>query len=89
MGKIFQRVVDGSSELAHVQTKQWETSRGAAAQLQTSLNSMREGDLSTLVRSLQDMGVRLDTSNNLIAQIYDDRATWSSEWTALANHSLN
>ncbi|KAG8532896.1 uncharacterized protein KY384_002774 [Bacidia gigantensis] len=71
VGKVFQKVVEGSSELAHVQTKQWETSRRVATELQASLKGMQQGDLASLIRSLNDMGVRLDASNELISRIYE------------------
>ena len=59
IGKIFQRVLEGSSELAQVQTTQWEINQGIATGLQLSLKSMQDGDVSTLVKTLGQMGVQL------------------------------
>ena len=47
--KVFQQVVQGSSEMAAIQTKQWDLSRGLATDLQSSLESMREGEVDALL----------------------------------------
>ena len=46
---VFQRVVQGSSELAAVQMKQWDLSHGLASDLKSSLESIRENDLQMLL----------------------------------------
>ncbi|KAL9637662.1 MAG: hypothetical protein Q9164_002067 [Protoblastenia rupestris] len=71
VGKIFQKVVEGSVELAKVQSAQWDASYGVAAELQISLKNMQEGDVSVLIRTLSDMGLQLESSNQIIAQIYN------------------
>ena len=59
VGKAFQKVVEGSSELAKVQAVQWDASRGAATELQILLKNLQQGDVSALVESLAGMGTQL------------------------------
>ena len=49
IAKAFQQVAQGSSELAAIQTKQWDVSRGVATELQTSLQSMRDDEVHELL----------------------------------------
>ena len=51
IGRVFQRVVEGSSELAAAQTDQWEHSRDLASGLHNSLESMREIEIRALVNA--------------------------------------
>lgn len=49
VGKIFQQVVEGSAEIAATQTQQWDQSRELAAQVQGSLQDIREAELNALL----------------------------------------
>lgn len=51
VGKVFQRVVAGSSELAASQTRHWEFSRSVAVDLQNTLETMRGHEVSALVEA--------------------------------------
>ena len=62
VGRVFQRVVEGSAELAKVQTTQWDASRGVATELQVSLNNLQKGDLGALIKTLSEMGLQLVNS---------------------------
>ena len=59
IGKAFQQAVEGSSELAQVQTSQWETSRNTANELLAALQGMQDGHMVTLIQVVRDIGVRL------------------------------
>ncbi|KAL9101507.1 MAG: hypothetical protein Q9163_003233 [Psora crenata] len=71
VGRVLQKVVEGSAELAEVNTVQLEASRGMAKELQVSLQTLQEGDVSTLIQALGEMGLRLESSHQIIAKIYD------------------
>lgn len=49
VGRVFKQVVEGSSELAASQTKNWEQSQDLATRLQESLGSMRDIEIRALV----------------------------------------
>lgn len=49
VGKIFQQVVEGSAEIAATQTQQWDQSQELAAQVQGSLQDIREAELNALL----------------------------------------
>ena len=49
VGRVFQEVVEGSSELAASQTRQWEQSQDLAMRLQTSLGTMRDTEIQGLL----------------------------------------
>lgn len=51
IGKVFQKVVEGSSELAASQTRHWEVSRSVAVDLQNTLETMRGHEVSALVEA--------------------------------------
>ena len=51
IGKVFQRVVEGSSELAASQTRDWEVSRSVAVDLQNTLEKMRGHEVNALVQA--------------------------------------
>ena len=53
------RAMEASSDLEQAQKSQLETNRGMATELELSLRSMRDGDVSALLKMLGDMGVRL------------------------------
>ena len=47
--RVFQQIIEGSSEIATSQTKQWEQSQELATQLQLSLGSMKDGDMQAVL----------------------------------------
>jgi len=49
IGRVFQQVAQGSSELAAIQLTQWDLNRGLATELQSSLESMREDQVQSLL----------------------------------------
>lgn len=49
VGRVFQKVVQGSSELAASQVRQWQQSEEVAATLQKSLGSMRDTEVQALL----------------------------------------
>jgi len=49
IGRVFQKVVEGSSELAASQVRQWQQSEELAATLQKSLGSMRDTEVQALL----------------------------------------
>jgi hypothetical protein len=49
IGRVFQQVAKGSSELAAKQSTQWDLNRGLATELQSSLESMREDQVQSLL----------------------------------------
>jgi len=49
IGKIFEQVIDGGAALAATQTRQRDINRDIAAQLQSSLESMKSNDVAALV----------------------------------------
>lgn len=49
VGRVFQKVVEGSSELAASQVRQWQQSDELAATLQKSLGSMRDTEVQALL----------------------------------------
>lgn len=49
IGRVFQQVAQGSSELAAIQSAQWDLNRGLATELQSSLESMREDQVQSLL----------------------------------------
>ena len=51
IGKVFQRVVEGSAELASSQTQHWEVSRSVAVDLQNTLEAMRGHEVDALVQA--------------------------------------
>ncbi|KAL9127275.1 MAG: hypothetical protein Q9217_003810 [Psora testacea] len=71
VGEVFQKVAEGSAELAKVQTAQWDISRGAARDLELSLRSLQDGGVGALIKTLGEMGLQLENSHQIIAQVYD------------------
>ncbi len=69
IGKVFQQVAQGSSELAAIQTKQWDLSRGLATDLQSSLESMREGEVDALLGAFGAFHSQLVSSPDPMKQI--------------------
>lgn len=59
VGKIFQHVVEGSAELAATQTQQWDQSRELAAQVQGSLQGIREAEVDALLGAVYDIHLEL------------------------------
>lgn len=49
VGRVFQQVIKGSSELAATQTRQWEHTQELATQLQSSLGGMRDGEVQAIL----------------------------------------
>ena len=49
VGRVFQQVVQGSSELAASQMRQWERSQDLASQLQESLGSIKDIEIHALL----------------------------------------
>ena len=52
IGKVFQQVLTGSAELAATQSEQWDLSRVMATELQGSLQSMKEGEIDSVLSAL-------------------------------------
>ena len=52
IGKVFQQVLTGSAELAATQSEQWDLSRVMATELQGSLQSMKEGEIESVLGAL-------------------------------------
>lgn len=63
VGRVFQQAIQGGAELAAIQTKQWDLSRGLATDLADSLQSMREVEVNAMLSALQ-------TSNELVSFMY-------------------
>ena len=59
VNNAMSRVVEASSEMEQAQTSQLKTNQGIAAEMQLSLRSMRDGDVSALLKMLGEMGGRL------------------------------
>ena len=55
IGKIFEGVLRGSSELASRQNEEWDRSKSLANDLQGSLESIRENEVSTILMGLQEL----------------------------------
>lgn len=49
VGRVLQQVIEGSSDLATSQVKQWQQSQDLASNLQTSLESMRDTEVKALL----------------------------------------
>jgi len=49
VGRVFQKVVEGSSELAASQLRQWQQSEDFVSTLQKSLGSMRDTEVQALL----------------------------------------
>lgn len=59
VGRVFQKVVEGSSELAASQVRHWQQSEGLAATLQKSLGSMRDTEVQALLSAFGSMNGHL------------------------------
>lgn len=68
IGKVFQKVAQGSSELAAIQSKQWDLSRGLANDLQSSLESMREDQVQSLLGAFGVIHTQLVSTEVLIGE---------------------
>ena len=68
IGKAFQQVAQGSSELAALQTKQWDLSRGLATDLQSSLETMREDEVHALLGAFGAIHNELVRTEDLISE---------------------
>ena len=71
IGKVFQQVVEGSSEIAATQTRQWDVSRGLATQLQNSLELMKSNEISALMGTFGDIHDRLVTCSVNVRKTID------------------
>ncbi|KAL8685149.1 MAG: hypothetical protein Q9218_007946, partial [Villophora microphyllina] len=49
IGKVFQRAVEGSAELAMSQASHWDTTKSSTAELRSSLQSIREHEVHSLL----------------------------------------
>ncbi|SLM36949.1 Nuclear fusion protein, KAR5 [Lasallia pustulata] len=76
IGKVFQRVVEGSSELAASERRQWEVSLSVAVDLQNILETMRGHEINALARAFGTIHNELastltaQASNQLMALMY-------------------
>ncbi len=59
VGQVFQKVVEGSSELAASQVRQWQQSDRLAATLQESLGSMRDTEVQAILSAFGSMNGHL------------------------------
>lgn len=64
IGKFFQKVVQDNSELAASQTRQWNSNRQLATELQNSLESMRSTEVHALLNAFGSI------HNQLVSQKY-------------------
>ena len=78
--KVFQRVVEGSSELAASQTRQWEVSRSVAVDFQNTLETMRGHEVNALVQAF-------GTIHNELASTFT--AVIALVLTANSKHPIN
>ena len=77
ISRVFQQVVQGSSELAATQTRQWDVSRGLAVQLQNSLKSMKSNEISALMGTFGDIHDQLVMC--FVSFSHDQRLKYSSK----------
>lgn len=70
IGKVFQQVATDSAELAAIQTEYWDSSRVSATELQNILQTMKEGEVGSLLVALVSIQGQLQTSNELLAFMY-------------------
>ena len=49
VGKVFQKAVSGSAELAAIQTQEWHRNQGLAIALGNTLESLRETEIRALL----------------------------------------
>lgn len=62
IGRIFQQVLQGSSEMAASQTREWEISQGAAVELRDTLDTMRIENVDALLGAVSDIHRQLVSS---------------------------
>jgi len=73
VGRVFQKVVEGSSELAASQVRQWQQSEDLVSTLQKSLGSMRDTEVQALLGAFGSMNGHLVGSvlpSNVITPIH-------------------
>lgn len=56
---MFQQAVEGSVELAATQAKQWDTASASAAELQDSLQSLREQEVHSLLGAFDSINTQI------------------------------
>ncbi|KAL9117451.1 MAG: hypothetical protein Q9187_006010 [Circinaria calcarea] len=70
IGKVFQQVLQGSSEIAASQTREWEISQGAAVELRNTLDTMRIQNVDVLLSAFGDLHRQLQLTNELVTNVY-------------------
>ncbi|KAI9873558.1 MAG: hypothetical protein M1830_010857 [Pleopsidium flavum] len=70
VGRVFQEVLSGSSELAATQVKEAEVNRGLIMEVRSSLETIRGRELETLLQALGSMHRDLQISNEMVATMH-------------------
>ncbi|KAI4185902.1 MAG: hypothetical protein L6R41_003839 [Letrouitia leprolyta] len=99
IGKVFQQAVEGSVELAATQAKQWDTASASAAELQDSLQSLREQEVHSLLGAFDSINTQIVShsqmtnendpnvvqraSNELVAVMYSSQQEMDQRLTKL------
>ncbi|MCJ1243558.1 hypothetical protein MMC30_000755 [Trapelia coarctata] len=83
IAKVFQQVVQGSSELAASQTKQWDVSRELAVQVQTALQEMQGDQIATLIGAFGSIQNQLQTTNDLMSMMHSRQTALADQLTTL------
>ncbi|KAL8822151.1 MAG: hypothetical protein Q9191_007111, partial [Dirinaria sp. TL-2023a] len=65
--RVFQQVIEGSSELAASQARQWEQNQELATQLQESLGSVKDGEMQTVLGAFGNIRSQLHSSDELVS----------------------
>ncbi|KAL8940849.1 MAG: hypothetical protein Q9216_002601 [Gyalolechia sp. 2 TL-2023] len=59
MGRVFQQAVEGSAELAATQARQWDAASASTVELQSSLQSLREGEVHSLLGAFDSINTQI------------------------------
>ncbi|MCJ1461598.1 hypothetical protein MMC07_000195 [Pseudocyphellaria aurata] len=68
--RVIQQILQGGSELAASQTKEWNLNRGLATELQNSLENIRSTEMHSLLDVIGSIHDQLRTSNELVSLMH-------------------